>query len=265
LSVEIDGRWALVTGASSGIGADIARELAQRGMNVLLVARRQDRLDELAVELRRDHSVQAETDACDLSEEGVAFALCERTRALGREISVLVNNAGFGLHGDFVDQDIDRINTMIQLNVVATTQLTHWFAKDMADRGGGYILQVASIGSLNPLPSYAAYAATKAYLESLSGAIAHELGPRNVSVTALLPGTTWTEFFDHSGQKPTLHGRLTGMSSPDVARIGVKAMLARRHSVIAGWRNWLSIMLAKLFPRHVRAWFIWQVNKNRDR
>jgi short-subunit dehydrogenase len=263
--VELEGAWALVTGASSGIGADIARELAARRMNVVLVARRQQRLDDLAAELRRDHGVQAETDACDLAQPGVADALCERTRARGRQITVLVNNAGFGLHGDFVDQDIDRVVEMIQLNVVAATRLTHWFARSMAEQGGGYILQVASIASLNPLPSYAAYAATKAFLENLSGAIAHELGSKNVSVTALLPGTTWTEFFDTSGQKPTLHGRFTGMSSTDVARIGVRAMLARRHSVIAGWRNWLSIMVAKVFPRHVRAWFIWQVNKNRDR
>jgi short-subunit dehydrogenase len=262
VSVDLKDQWALVTGASSGIGADIARELAARGMNVVLVARRQDRLDALAAELRRDHGVQAETDACDLAEPGVVAALFERTASREREIRVLVNNAGFGLHGMFIDQDLERITDMIRLNVLATTEMTHYFARAMADQGGGYVLQVASIAGLNPLPSYAAYAATKAYLENLSGGIAHELADRNVSVTALLPGTTWTEFFETSGQKTTLHGRLTGMSSPDVARIGVKAMLARRHSVIAGWRNWASIMLAKVFPRHVRAWFTWQVNKN---
>ena len=263
MSVELKDQWALVTGASSGIGADIARELAARGMNVVLVARRQDRLDALAAELRRDHGVQAETDACDLAEPGVVAALFERTVSRGRDIAVLINNAGFGLHGNFVDQDLERVTAMIRLNVVATTEMTHYFARAMVERGGGYILQVASIAGLNPLPSYAAYAATKAFLENLSGGIAHELGARNVSVTALLPGTTWTEFFETSGQETTLHGRLTGMSSTDVARIGVKAMLGRRHSVIAGWRNWVSIMLAKLFPRHVRAWLIWQVNKNK--
>ena len=261
--MELKGQWALVTGASSGIGADIARELARRGMNLVLVARRQGRLDELATELRRDHGVQAEVDACDLAAPGVVDSLCERVQSSGRNVVVLVNNAGFGLHGHFIDQDIDHITEMIQLNVVASTRLTHWFARSMAGRGGGHILQVASIAGLNPLPTYAAYAATKAYLENLSGGIAHELRAKNVAVTALLPGTTWTEFFDTSGQKPTMHGRLTGMSSPDVARIGVQAMLARRHSVIAGWRNWLSIMVAKLFPRHVRAWFVWQVNRNR--
>jgi short-subunit dehydrogenase len=263
MNEELRDQWALVTGASSGIGADVARELAGRGMNVVLVARRQDRLDALAAELRRDHGVQAETDACDLSEEGGAGALFERTTARGRAIAVLVNNAGFGLHGSFVDQDLRRITDMVRLNVLAPTELTHHFARAMVERGGGYILQVASIAGLNPLPSYAAYAATKAYLENLSGGIAHELGEKNVSVTALLPGTTWTEFFETSGQETTLHGRLTGMSSGDVARIGVKAMLQRRHSVIAGWRNWASIMLAKLFPRHVRAWLTWQVNRKR--
>jgi short-subunit dehydrogenase len=131
----------------------------------------------------------------------------------------------------------------------------------MVDAGGGHILQVASIAGMNPLPSYAAYAATKAYVLSLSEAIAHELGSRDVFVTTLHPGITWTEFFDTSGQKPTLYSRVFGMSSRDVARIGVKAMLSRRHSVVAGWRNWWSITLASVFPRRVRAWLTWRVNR----
>jgi short-subunit dehydrogenase len=261
--VELQGQWALVTGASSGIGADIARELAGRGLNLLLVARRQDRLDELATELRREYGVQAETDACDLAREGIAAALHERTAARGRKIAVLVNSAGFGLHGSFIDQDLNRLHEMIRLNIGASMELTHRFARDMAERGGGYVLQVASIAGVNPLPSYAAYAATKAFVLSLSEAIAHELGDKNVAVTALLPGVTWTEFFDTSGQKPNLYSRVFGMSSADVARIGVKAMLAERHSVVAGWRNWFSIALASVFPRHVRAWLTWQMNKNR--
>ena len=251
--MELQGQWALVTGASSGIGMDIARELAGRGMNLILVARRQERLDELATELRRDFSVQAETDACDLQEEGVIAALFERTVARDRDVTVLVNNAGFGMHGNFIDHELDDLRGMVQLNVVALLELTHTFARAMVARGGGYILQVGSIAGENPLPSYATYAATKAFVVSLSEAIAHELGDKNVSVTALLPGATWTEFFDTSGQKPTAYLRLVGMSSSDVAKIGVKAMLAGRHSVIAGWRNWFSIKLASIFPRHVRA------------
>lgn len=259
--MDLQGQWALVTGASSGIGVDISRELASRGMNLLLVARRQQRLDQLAKELRRDHGVQAETDACDLQEDGAVAALFERTVARGHDIAVLVNNAGFGLHGNFIDHEIEQLQAMIRLNVVALTELTHVFARSMAERGGGHILQVTSIAGVNPLPSYATYAATKAYVLSLSGAIAHELGKRNVSVTALLPGVTRTEFFDISGQKPTTYSRVFGMSPSDVARIGVKAMLAERHNVIAGWRNWFSITMAAIFPRHVRAWLTWRLNK----
>ena len=260
--MDLQGQWALVTGASSGIGVDISRELASRGMNLLLVARRQERLDQLAKELRRDHGVQAETEACDLREDGAVAALFERTVARGHDIAVLVNSAGFGLHGSFIDHEIEHLQAMIRLNVVALTELTHVFARSMAERGGGHILQVTSVAGVNPLPSYATYAATKAYVLSLSGAIAHELGERNVSVTALLPGVTRTEFFDISGQKPTTYSRVFGMSPSDVARIGVKAMLAERHYVFAGWRNWFSITMAAIFPRHVRAWLTWQLNKH---
>lgn len=261
--MELRERWALVTGASSGIGADIARELAGRGAHLVLVARRRERLETLAAELRRDHGVQAEVLDADLAEPGAAAALFERVRAEGWTIGVLVNNAGFGAHGDFLEQDPGRLRSMIELNVTALTELTWHFARDMADRGEGAILQVGSIAGLNPLPSYAVYAATKAFVVSFSEALAHELADRNVSVTALLPGITWTEFFDVTGQEPTLYSRIFGMSSPDVARIGVKAMIGGRHSVIAGWRNALSVAIASVFPRHVRAWLTWQVNRNR--
>jgi short-subunit dehydrogenase len=261
--VELKGKWALITGASSGIGADIARELGTRGLHLLLVARRQERLDQLAAELRRDFGIQAETDSCDLQEDGAAAALFERATARGREIEVLVNNAGFAVFGDFVEQDLDRLRRMVRLNVLALTELTYFFGRAMAERGHGFILEVSSIAGVSPLPSYAAYGATKAFVLSLSGALAHELRGRDVSVTALLPGATWTEFFDTSGQKPTAYTRAFAMSSRDVAKIGVKAMIAGRPTVIAGWRNWLSIKLASIFPRHVRAWLTWQVNRNR--
>lgn len=261
--MELRDRWALVTGASSGIGADIARELAARGANLVLVARRRDRLEALASELRRDHSVQTEIDDCDLQVDGAAAGLFERTSSRGRQITVLVNNAGFGVHGDFLAQEPDRLRAMVRLNVITLMELTQLYAREMSANGGGAILQVASIAGVNPLPSYAVYAATKAFVINFSEAIAHELQGRGVSVTALLPGATWTEFFDVTGQQRTFYMRVFGMSSPDVARIGVKAMLGRRHSVVAGWRNSLSLALAHFFPRHVRAWLTWQVNRNR--
>ena len=261
--MELRDKWALVTGASSGIGVDIARELAGRGMNLVLVARRQDRLDQTATELRRDHGVQVETEACDLQEKGIAATLFERMQTRNRTISVLVNNAGFGIHGDFLDQDPEQLAGMIQLNVMAVVEMTQVFAREMAGQGGGRILQVASIAGLAPLPSYAVYAATKSFVLNFSEAVSLELHDRNVSVTVLMPGVTWTEFFQVSGQETTTYSRIFGMSSADVAKIGVKAMVAERGSVIAGWRNWLSITMSSIFPRHVRAWLTWQMMKKR--
>jgi short-subunit dehydrogenase len=261
--VELHDKWALVTGASSGIGVEIARELARRGMNLVLVARREDRLDLTATELRRDHSVQVETAACDLQAPGAATKLFDRMQSSGHNISVLVNNAGFGIHGDFLDQDPEKLVGMIQLNVLAVVEMTQVFGRFMAGQGGGRILQVASIAGLAPLPSYAVYAATKSFVLNFSEAISLELQDRNVSVTVLMPGVTWTEFFEVSGQETTTYNRVFGMSSSDVAKIGVKAMVAGRASVIAGWRNWLSITLSSVFPRHVRAWLTWQMMKMR--
>jgi len=261
--MELHDKWALVTGASSGIGVDIAGELARHGMNLVLVARRQDRLELTAIRLRRDHAVQVETQACDLQVPGAAAMLFERMKSGGRDISVLVNNAGFGVHGDFLGQDPERLAGMIQLNVLAVVEMTQVFGRVMAEQGGGRILQVASIAGLAPLPSYAVYAATKSFVLNFSEAISLELHDRNVSVTVLMPGVTWTEFFEVSGQETTTYSRIFGMSSADVAKIGVKAMLAERSSVIAGWRNWLSITLSSVFPRHVRAWMPWQMMKKR--
>jgi len=261
--VELHDKWALVTGASSGIGVDIARELARRGMNLVLVARRQDRLDQTATELRREYGVQVETEACDLQQKGMATALLERVRTRNRAITVLVNNAGFGVYGDFLGQDPKQLAGMIQLNVVAVVEMTQAFGRQMAEQGGGRILQVASIAGLAPLPSYAVYAATKSFVLNFSEAVSLELHDRKVSVTVLLPGVTRTEFFQVSGQETTTYSRIFGMSSSDVAKIGVKAMVAERGSVIAGWRNWLSITLSSVFPRHVRAWLTWQMMKKR--
>ena len=232
-------------------------------MNLVLVARRQDRLDLTATGLRRDHAVQVETEACDLQSPGAATTLFERLQSRDRNISVLVNNAGFGVHGDFLGQDPERLAGMIQLNVVAVVEMTQVFGRVMAEQGGGRILQVASIAGLAPLPSYAVYAATKSFVLNFSEAISLELHDRKVSVTVLMPGVTWTEFFEVSGQETTTYSRIFGMSSADVAKIGVKAMLAERSSVIAGWRNWLSITLSSVFPRHVRAWMTWQMMKKR--
>lgn len=259
--MDLKGRWALVTGASSGIGADIARELSDLGMHCVLLARREDRLRDLARELHERTGVECEIEAVDLGQPGAARDLHGRLEARGRQIDVLVNNAGFGGHGNFLDQDLARITSMIQVNVVALTELTHVFARAMAARGEGYVLNIASIAALQPVPSYSAYAATKAYVLSLSEAIALECADRGVHVTTCMPGVTWTEFFEVTGQDVTTFGKLTGMKSPAVARAAVDAMMQGRSAVVAGWRNKFVMGMSAPFPRRFKAWMTWQLNR----
>jgi len=262
--MKIQGRWALVTGASSGIGRDFARELARRGAHVVLVARRAKRLEEVAAEIRAEFSVEAEVEVADLHAPDAATALQSRLVARGRSIDVLVNNAGFAMHGNFLEQDPARVREMIALNVTALTEMTRVFAQDMAAREGGHVVQVASIAGLTPLPSYAVYSGTKAYVVNFSESIAWELKEHDVAITLVLPGTTWTEFFEVAGgEASTPYNRMVGMKSEDVARIGVDAMLRRRSSVITGWRNWWTMNLSSVVPRHLRAWFTWKLQSRR--
>lgn len=259
---EIRGRWALVTGASSGIGRDIARELARLGCHCVLAARREDRLEEAARELREKFGVEAEVEAIDLTQPGAPAVLHGRLAQRQRTIDVLVNNAGFGHHGNFVDNDLDKLTELVQLNIVALMQLCHLYARDMVTRGGGYIMNVASIAGLSPVPSYAVYGASKAFVVSMNEALSLELGGRGVVVSALLPGPTWTEFFDVSGQRTTVYNRIMGMKSEDVARIGVKGMLQGRSTVIAGWRHRILMGLSGVLPRRLNAWMSWQFMRN---
>jgi short-subunit dehydrogenase len=260
--MDIEGRWALVTGASSGIGRDIAHELAARGCHCIVVARRGERLEELARELRARYGIEVEAEVCDLVAEGAIADLCERIRVRGRQVDVLVNNAGMGQHGNFVEQDLDQLRLSMRLNMLVLVELTHRFIGDMAERGYGHILNIASTGGLNPVPSYAVYGATKAFVISMSEAISLEIESKGVRITCAIPGPATTEFFDVSGQKPTLYNRLSNMSSGAVARDCVKAMVQGRSSVVVGWGNWASMLIAKFLPRRWMAWISWQMMRN---
>src|SRR5512134_3252055 len=187
---ELRGRWALVTGASSGIGADFARELAARGMHLVLVARREERLRALAEELERAHGVRTRVIAADLAKPDAPRALHERLRGEGVAVDVLVNNAGFGVYGAFLDVPWEREREMIELDVVALLHLTKLFARDMRERGFGRVLEVASIGAFQPSPTYAAYSAAKAFVQSFGEALACELRGSGVTVTTISPGVT---------------------------------------------------------------------------
>lgn len=257
MSKELQGRWALVTGGSSGLGVDFARELAQRGAGIILTARREERLREVAAELEEAHGVETEVIPADLARPEAPAELKEEIRKRGRQVDILVNNAGFGIYGEFLDTDLDYQEAMLQVDIVAPTKLTHLFGREMVERGWGRILQVASIGSFQPSPTYSTYSASKSYLLSFSEALDFELGQdarADVSVTTVCPGVTETEFIESAGQERTWYQRLTMMDSPTVARTGIRALLKQRRSVITGLWNKLSIWGQRLMPRRLVVW-----------
>jgi hypothetical protein len=250
-SKELRGKWALVTGASSGLGVDFARELACRGASLLLVARRKERLEEVASELRSAHGVEADALALDLEARGAAADLYDQVRSLGRSVDILVNNAGFGIYGKFLDLPWEREAAMLDLDIVALVHLTRLFAPDMVQRGWGRILQVASIGAFQACPTYAAYGAAKAFVLNFGEAFNHELRGTGVSCTVVSPGVTATEFHQVAGQKMTAYQRLMLMTSRQVAAAGIRALLAQRSSVVPGFMNALGAWSMRFLPRRL--------------
>jgi len=241
---------ALVTGASRGIGASMARELASRGWGLVLTARSGEALETLATELRSAHRVPVEVVVADLTEAGAPARLEALTEGRGRPVELLVNNAGVGKVGEFVEQDPASVHATLDVNVVAATELLHRFAPHMARRGRGRILNVASVGAFQPGPLVAVYYASKAYLLSLSEALGNELAPRGVTVTTLCPGPTRSEFHRHAGFRGEATPRGIPMAEPgEVARAGVEAALAGRTVVVPGLVNRLLALAVRLLPR----------------
>jgi uncharacterized protein len=242
---DLEGKTALVTGASSGLGASFAKQLAARGAAMILVARRKARLDALAEELRKEYSVEVRSIEADLAAPGSAEALWAQVGV----VDVLINNAGSALHENFGDCEWASIEHQIQLDVTSLVRLTHLAAVDMRARGSGHVLNVASIGAYLPVPSFAVYAAAKAFVRNFSEAIAEELAPSGVRVCCLCPGGTDTEFF--SASKQTVPGwmRLVLMSPDRCARIGLSALFCRRRNVISGWSNKLGMWSLRFLPR----------------
>ena len=235
---------ALITGASGGLGADFARLFAKDGYELVLVARSEEKLRQLA----RDLGVKTTVISADLSKPDAAADLVARLG--GMEIDVLVNNAGVGLAGAFVDTDLEKELEMIQLNITALTQLTKLLVRPMVQRGRGRILNVASTAGFQPGPLMAVYYATKAYVLSFSEAIAEELRHSGVTVTALCPGPTATGFAEAANVNSTRLFTMTApMSSEKVARIGYEAMKRGRRVVITGVKNKLLAQSVRFSPR----------------
>jgi uncharacterized protein len=182
-------RHALVTGASSGLGADFARELARRGAHLTLVARREDRLRSLQRELAGGHGVEVQVVVLDLNDGGAPERLLHATGEHGRPVDVLVNNAGFGLYGAFRELDWERERAMLELDMIVPVHLTKLFLPGMLDRGTGFVLNIASIGAYSPSPLYASYSAAKSFILNFTEALSYELRGTGVRATALSPGS----------------------------------------------------------------------------
>jgi len=251
---QLANRTALVTGASSGLGMELARELAARKINLILTARREAPMQQLAEQLKQQHSIEIIVEPIDLAEPGSAATLQNKLDQCGIEPTILINNAGFGISSAFIDQAPDRLRSMLQLNIVSLTELTHVFGKRMADQGGGHILLVASTAAYQPTPMLAAYGATKAFVLSLGEALNVEFGPK-IGVTVLSPGLMDTGFNDASGYKAPDSAliRKTKLPSVQVARIGIDAMFAGKPSVIAGRLNKIMSFSSRLTSRHFQA------------
>jgi len=245
------GRTALVTGASKGIGYHIARLCAREGADLILVARDVERLERVAQELTGSFPVNAAVFPADLSKSDSAAELWQRVQEGGHRVDILINNAGAGAYGEFREIPPEKTRGMRHLNIVSFTELMHRAAIDMARQKWGRILTVASVAGFQAMPYMAEYAATKAYVLSLSEALRVELAPYGVVVTCLAPGPTDTDFFSSAG---TTMLNTPGRKTPEeVARIGFEAMLRGKSLAVPGGMNKIMVFAGRLVPRALLA------------
>lgn len=243
------GKTALITGASSGIGAELARVHAEHGGNLVLLARRQERLESLKAELEGAHGITSHVIVKDLTDPDAATQVYDELASRSVPVDYLVNNAGFGNGGFFHEQDWSRNEAMIQVNVLALAALTRVFVPDMISRGSGRILNVASMAGFLPGPLQAVYYATKAFVVSFSEAIGNELSGTGITVTALCPGPVDTEFIEQANLRKA-KGFARPVSARGVAQAGYDAMLKGQPIIVPGAVNKLIIgLLLRLTPR----------------
>lgn len=236
----------LITGASGGIGEAFARRLAAEKHNLVLVARSEDKLHALCDELMLQHQITAHYVAIDLTEFEADKRLYEETERHNMEIDWLINNAGYGSMGDFVHLDLENELEMVSLNVMALVALTHRYLRKMRERQSGVIINVASTAGFQPIPFMATYAATKAFVRSFSEAIAEENRLHGVTVTALCPGPTDTNFFAVAGAEPL---KMKGMqTSETVVETALEAVRRGKPAVVSGWKNYVGAVFGTLAP-----------------
>src|SRR5438128_5986411 len=262
MSPETDAaRWAIITGASTGIGKALAFEFAAGGFNVLLIARNRAALAEVAAECSDKYRVETEVVLADLSRTDSIETLITSLASKPRHFEVLVNNAGFGIHGDFASTDIQQNIQLLNVQLTAALRLMKAVLPGMTGRRSGRILNVASVYSFSPVPFQSVYAACKAFLLSFSSAVHNELKGTGITVTVFCPGVTQTEFRTRAGigQKRTS----AGMTAEEAARVAYAETRRGKHIVVPGLVNRLFVFLAKLLPDSTVAGLVRFVNRQR--
>lgn len=251
--VDLKGKKALITGASSGFGADFADILAKKGMDLVITARREGKLNILKEKIVEKYGVNVRIIVMDLSGFDAAVELYEKVKY--ENIDMLVNNAGYGMYEYFVRQDAAALNKMVQLNIVSAVTLANLFVKDFSAKNSGWILNVASFAAFNPTPFYAAYGATKAFLMNFSVALRTELKKqgKNVCVTALCPGFTATEFVERAGQKRSKFLEMSIGKSYPAAVEAIDGLLKNKPVVMPRIMNRLAAFFLRFLPRSVAA------------
>jgi short-subunit dehydrogenase len=244
-------KTALITGASAGLGRELARLFAADGHDVVLVARRREQLEALATELAAEKGVAARVIAEDLGEPSAPERILYELGRANIEVEYLVNSAGFGMHGPFADSDFIRELAMVQVNVTSLVHLTRLFLPDMIARGSGRILNLGSTAGFHPGPYMAVYCASKAFVNSFTEALAYELRDTGVTATVCCPGATETEFAGVAGTGKSTRFRLGTTSAADVASHAYRAMMAGKSISLPGWRAKLGLHLLRFGSRNM--------------
>jgi len=246
------GNYTLITGATSGIGYEMADILADKGNNIILASRNEQKMIEVRETLQNKYSVKVDYIVIDLSKNSAAQTLFDEVKNKKNIVNTLINNSGFGVYGEAVDQDVSKINNMLRLNIIALTELSMLFGAEMKLQKKGYILNIASTAAYQPLPFMASYGASKSYVLHFSEALSKELEDYGVVVSCLSPGATDTGFFKvaNAGNKGIFSRK---MSARKVAKIGVSALYKKKLSIISGFINYLMANFARFGTRNMVA------------
>lgn len=240
----------LITGATSGIGLELAKLFAKDRYRLIIVARNEQELSATAVLLKANHDVEVMTIAKDLFKPGSAAELFNETTSKGLTVDVLVNDAGQGQFGEFVHTDLDRQLEIIQLNISSLVALTHFYLKQMVERGEGRILNVSSIASKSPGPWQAVYHGTKAFVQSFTEAVRSEVKDKGVVITALLPGVTDTDFFHKAAmlESKAVQDEDKMADPADVAKDGYEALMSGKDMIVSGFSNKVEVAMSNILP-----------------